>query len=225
MVVWSLMRGSPHHSYKILPDMVPVPRHCRLSRCRSKLFIPELLFLFGDHPHRVKKKGTGFTGNLPSRAVRHRARRSGRQAGPAPRRASRPVPVAARSARRRQSLLGAPAALLLLAAPASGTTKQDELDGALLAICAEAMRLDREADTADDGDAIDAMLDRWGELADVIAVTPARTPEGLQAKAGIIWRSMENMHRAWEAGDTEYQEVHDPLVWSLVNELTGRTPA
>jgi hypothetical protein len=97
----------------------------------------------------------------------------------------------------RRALFGAPAALLLLAAPASGATNARELDGELLAMCAEAMRLDLASETIDGGDAIDAMLTQWGELADTIAVTPARTPEGLQAKATVIRHLMAPNVRRW----------------------------
>ena len=92
----------------------------------------------------------------------------------------------------RRHLFGTGAALLLLAPFAVGQSKAAELDGDLLALCAllEAQQAEvrRVADDPNDEDMIklDAALDGWWETVDEITATPARTPEGVRAKAGAV---------------------------------------
>lgn len=91
-------------------------------------------------------------------------------------------------------------------------------DDELIRLCTEAMRQDGIWETSD-REAGDRAGGLWFELTGVIAATPARTVEGMRAKAGIIYRLMEPMQPRWAAGDNEDQTIHDPLVWSLVNDL------
>ncbi len=101
----------------------------------------------------------------------------------------------------RRTLFGAGAAMLLLGATEAGAAKAEELDGELLARIAQwrahdaaTDAMDREIDDLPSTDPryIDTWKEitenrspRYHELWEAIAVTPARTPEGVQAKAAI----------------------------------------
>ena len=121
-----------------------------------------------------------------------------------------PVPAATR-----RNLFGAAGALLLLTAAEAGPAKAAELDGELLACCAEMLAIDGESDRLwaiclalpDDqprhpayqahGDHWDAQGNRYWALAERICQLPARTPEGLRWKARGSRRRIRNRHRAW----------------------------
>ncbi len=97
----------------------------------------------------------------------------------------------------RRSLFGAPAGLLLLAAPAAGPAKAAELDGELIALTARLEAIEAEADafpavTNERWHEFDAVLDRYWDVADEIVAIPARTPEGIQCKARVL-RSVRAM--------------------------------
>ena len=90
-------------------------------------------------------------------------------------------------------------ALLLLIPPAAGADKAREIDAELLACCADADEIDRQASQAlngiEQGDdegwnaAIGAglaLVADWHRLVRRAAKLPARTPEGLLAKAGLV---------------------------------------
>ena len=137
----------------------------------------------------------------------------------------------------RRNLFGSMGALLLLTAAEAGPAKAGELDGELLACCAEALAIEYEsnrlyavccalqsrslssrlADAAYDAHE-DATLDTWHELVDRICDLPARTPEGLRQKAAV----------ARSAVPTERRDEPDPvdrLAWSVFGDVLGRAGA
>jgi hypothetical protein len=93
-------------------------------------------------------------------------------------------------------------------------------DSELLRQCATAVRLEYLSG-ADDQEAADRATRAWFVVADAIAARPARTAGGMRAKAAIIRRLMEPMQSRWAEGDTFDRTWHDPLVWSLVNDLAA----
>jgi hypothetical protein len=139
----------------------------------------------------------------------------------------------------RRTLLGSMGAALLLVAPAAGEAKAKaaELDGELLAWCAAALAIDRESDRLWDAAVAvganapsdhpawisyeaneDATLGRWHELLQVIGETPARTPEGLRAKAATARCAMPT-ERVDDAAPC------DRLALSLYADMCGRVGA
>ena len=126
-------------------------------------------------------------------------------------------------------------AMLVLAAAAAGTAKAAELDGELLARCAEFRDLDDELKRINDvlGDMLIAErdahplsqreaegADRYCELREIIADMPARTPEGIQAKAHIVLAEFRG-----EDNSGDFPGQYDPrgaLALSLARDLIGR---
>ena len=145
--------------------------------------------------------------------------------------AAPPVSIATR-----RDLFGTIGAMLLLTAAEAGDAKAQELDGELMACCsellaidAECYRLDAVASAIDGGDphhpawfACDdyssATNDRWHELADQIAATPARTPEGLRAK-------VQAARTAIHGEAKESPDPMDRLAWSVFADVLGRVGA
>ena len=138
------------------------------------------------------------------------------------------------SAATRRELFGTMGAMLLLTAVEAGTAKAAELDGELLACCAEALAIDRESDrlwatclalpdaAADDHPAwaaYDAHTETtrgpWHALARRIGELPARTPEGLRAKVAAA-------RSAIPGGRREDPEPCDRLAWSVFEDVLGR---
>ena len=129
----------------------------------------------------------------------------------------------------RRDLLAGFASMLLLVPSEAGANKAAELDGELIAACAEFGRLEaaydvacRAEDRAPDGPAKDALLDQLDVLGDeqlavyaAICAAPARTPEGLRAKAQAL--------ACWfaKAGDGVPCNREDQLAWSLVRDVLG----
>ncbi|MBP0446700.1 hypothetical protein J8J14_18140 [Roseomonas sp. SSH11] len=124
---------------------------------------------------------------------------------------------------RRAVLNGACAAtLVMMAAPAAGAAKAAELDGELIALLAEARRQWREWQPTPLGpNATLADLTTrppWHALVIQAASMPARSPEGMRAKAEAV--------RWWVLGDhqTTCDRFHTPQEWlaaSLVDDLLG----
>jgi hypothetical protein len=121
----------------------------------------------------------------------------------------------------RRRLIGSGAALLLLAPFAAGTAKAAELDGELLRLCAEmeerqadVVRINR-ASGASDAE-LDAVLDDWWGTVEDITDTPARTPEGVRAKAGAVRTAIVGTY-----GDRS-PKVTD-LLASLLSDMLGET--
>ncbi len=109
----------------------------------------------------------------------------------------------------RRDLFGTMGALFLLTAAEAGPAKAAELDGELLARCAEALAIDRESNRLWDAavaaaadapaghpawqaydDNEDATLGEWHDLVRRISGMPARTPEGLRMKAAVARSAM-----------------------------------
>jgi hypothetical protein len=145
-----------------------------------------------------------------------------------------PDAVTARATRRQ--VFGASAALLLVGATEAGAAKANELDGALLAAAkriealeAEERRLQPLYDVmpptpeSEHYEAeCDALRDERKEVLDYLAETPARTPEGLRAKALALvafWGGPDGRH------ELDLISAHQRLEWSLIKELAGRAEA
>ena len=120
-------------------------------------------------------------------------------------------------------------AMLVLAAAAAGSAKAEELDGELLALCREFHVNRQEIDAywdiqppaigSPDADRSRALVDRYHCLREELAALPARTPEGLQAKARILLSEFEG------EDDENYPGQYDPrgaLALSLARDLIGR---
>jgi len=99
---------------------------------------------------------------------------------------------------------------------------QPSPDAAVLALCADAMRLDQAAEDLH-GAEEHATLRQWFVVAERIAATPALTPAGMQAKARIVRHLMAPSSRRPDTDDTKWDEagIYGPLVWSLVNDMTA----
>jgi hypothetical protein len=126
-------------------------------------------------------------------------------------------------------------AMLVLAAAAAGQAKAEELDGELLALCREFHANRQEIDAiwdsyeekpANNGD---PRLNRDGDLCDrylyireKLAAMPARTPEGIRAKARVI------LYEFHGEDSEKYPGQYNPrgaLVLSLARDLMGRACA
>jgi hypothetical protein len=110
-------------------------------------------------------------------------------------------------------------AMLVLAAAAAGADKALELDGELLALCNEAcdihagsIRIEDEYESCGLRIPFESVIwprtSRWHELCAAIADTPARTPEGMRAKARVL---------------ADVVALEEPMVASLCADLLGRT--
>jgi hypothetical protein len=142
--------------------------------------------------------------------------------------------MARNSVSRRDAAAGG-IAMLVLAAAAAGQAKAEELDGELLALCREFADVSGETNRI--SDALADMLsrereahplrvrelelsDRFCELRELIADMPARTPEGIRAKARVILAEFVGEDE-WE----KYPGQYDPsgsLALSLARDILGR---
>ena len=101
---------------------------------------------------------------------------------------------------------------------------QPSPDAHLLTLCTEAMRLDLAADAPGvGGGECGDLIAQWFVVAEEIAATPARTPAGIRAKAGIVRHLMTPSSRLPDGGEMKWDEgpVFGPLTWSLVNDLAA----
>lgn len=130
----------------------------------------------------------------------------------------------------RRTLIGSSAAMLLAGAFEAGATKAAEQDGDIIEASREYVALEAELgrlcslegglpmSKRDDLFAdMDVVHDQQDALRAVMAATPARTPEGLRAKAAAL--------QAWlptNSDGTSYYSDDDALAWSLCNDLLGR---
>ena len=136
----------------------------------------------------------------------------------------------------RRQMFGSSAAMLVLACPAAGAIKAAEIDGELLAACAQFQQLQVErvllhpiADvmpptprSIQAEETLDALREEEDNLGDIIAKAPARTPEGLQAKAAAIlafWGGSSGRD------PLDLSCVHERMEWSLVQDVAGRRGA
>lgn len=127
------------------------------------------------------------------------------------------------------------AALLLLAPVAAGPAKATEIDGELLARCGEYQAADREAaqiscelEGLPDGTSrlvhdpvsarLHAAMTRSADALGSIINLPARTPEGIAAKAAVLRiATSDGMYTA--------PDLHELLALSLADDITGRAAA
>ena len=135
----------------------------------------------------------------------------------------------------RRQLIGGTASLFLLAPAAAGAAKAQELDGPLIAAAAEYAQLEDEycvvcsgVDQLPKGPEraarearMDAICEQQNDLFEAMCDMPARTPEGLRAKALAV---------CCKIGDGNSQtdrpvNSEDWLTWSLLDDLLGRTGA
>ena len=142
-----------------------------------------------------------------------------------------PLPAATR-----RGLFGITGAMLLLSAAEAGPAKAAELDGELLACCAEVLAIDRESDrlwsiiaampddSADEAPHVayeafsDSTTPRWSTLVARICTLPARTPEGLRAKAEVGRNAVPFERR-------EEPDPVDRLAWSVLGDILGSAGA
>jgi hypothetical protein len=130
----------------------------------------------------------------------------------------------------RRDLAAGGFAMLVLAAAAAGTDKAQELDGELLGLCAEFKAQEDELNRI--GDVLADMpwpgrdahplaqkerdgVARIHELRGLISDLPARTPEGIRAKAqaALIEFSPED---EWPVDNSYW------IVWSLARDVLGK---
>jgi hypothetical protein len=77
---------------------------------------------------------------------------------------------------------------------------------------------------SDDADQrMDDALDAWFRTVEQITNTPARTPQGLRAKADALRMVLTCLVCDWgnDLGAIEDAETEDMLAWSLVRDLLG----
>ena len=140
--------------------------------------------------------------------------------------AAPPVAIATR-----RDLFGTMGAMLLLSAAEAGQAKAAELDGDLLACCAAFQEAMREHNAANYAPALteERSLALWqAKVAtyDEVIRLPARTPEGLMAKARALQTAMrsdvpEYLHNTFD----DCAEPHERLADSLCRDLLGRAGA
>jgi hypothetical protein len=92
-------------------------------------------------------------------------------------------------------------------------------DAELLALCAEALRMEEREMTMEEGDSYNRAISERYEVLHVIASTPAKTSEGVRAKAAAVHRMMNQPVLLADL------QMPDKLVWSLVNDLVRTEPA
>ncbi len=120
----------------------------------------------------------------------------------------------------RRQLFGAGGALLVLGAAPAGPGKAAELDGELMEVAAGIAAIDRQFATWNKASASvsnaewQEELAAYWELADRVAGLPARTPEGLQAKARVLRSVYDSL--AGHQDDRISEHVH-----SLVRDMLG----
>ncbi len=104
------------------------------------------------------------------------------------------------------------------------------LDGELLVACArlsalyaQIQRIDAaDDDTPKSETEVNGIVDAWWEKLNVIIDTPARTPQGIQAKAGATRIALEYLATPMldQTVDADGRG-HERLAWSLVNDMLG----
>ncbi len=133
----------------------------------------------------------------------------------------------------RRGMLGvataALAAPLLPRTPAIRPAHAADLDSELIQLCADLAACRAEVEHNNrvgvPDDVCDRTMDRWTDLVDRIIDIPARTPEGVRAKAGatrdvLKVYLMDGPGRSMSlAGEQE-----DWIGWSLVHDILGEAP-
>jgi len=141
--------------------------------------------------------------------------------------------MTARGISRREAAVGG-VAMLVLAAAAAAQAKAEELDGQLLSLKAEFDASERELDglmveddaLTDDHPRIRSirrreavLVSRRREIREAMAELAALTPEGLRAKAAIIFIDFRGR------ADNRYPQSYSPeaaIVASLARDLLGK---
>jgi hypothetical protein len=101
-------------------------------------------------------------------------------------------------------------AMLVLAASAAGSAKAEELDGKLIRLCNEgcdihagSVRIELEHEARGLEAPFETVIwprtARWHELCQQIVDAPARTPEGMRAKARVLAVSGGALRASWTA--------------------------
>ena len=121
----------------------------------------------------------------------------------------------------RRQMFGAGCALLVLGGAQAGAGKAAELDGELLEVAAGIAAIDRQFATwtkarasVSNAEWREELAAYW-ELADRVTDLPARTPEGLQAKARVLRSVYDSL--AGHEGDRISEHVHS-LVRDVLRE-------
>ncbi len=130
----------------------------------------------------------------------------------------------------RRGFVAAAAAICVLPAAAAIATpsKAADNDTELLAACrsfsrlyGEIQRIDADRDDTPESEC-NGIVDAWWNGLNAIIDMPARTPEGIQAKAGATRIALEYLATPMldETVDVDGRG-HERLAWSLVNDMLG----
>jgi hypothetical protein len=137
--------------------------------------------------------------------------------------------VSGRSVGRRDVAAGG-ISMLVLAAAAAAQAKAQELDGELLALCAEFQAVEDESDCLGKKYAVvdsssleggrlqaeqDVLVSRIYELREAISDLPPRTPEGIKAKTRVTFHDL-SPNEEWP----EYAEAW--MTFSVLRDILGR---
>ncbi len=103
------------------------------------------------------------------------------------------------------------------------------LDGELLVACArlsalyaQIQRIDADDDDTPESE-VNGIVDAWWNGLNAIIDMPARTPEGIQAKAGATRIALEYLATPMLDQTVEADgRGHERLAWSLVNDMLGK---
>ncbi len=114
--------------------------------------------------------------------------------------------------------------------PPTTAAQATGLDGELLVACArlsalyaQIQRIDAADDDTPESEAeVYATVDAWWAELNRIIDTPARTPQGIQAKAGATRIALEYLATPMldQTVDADGRG-HERLAWSLVNDMLG----
>ena len=135
------------------------------------------------------------------------------------------------SAATRRDMFGTMGAMLLLTAAEAGPAKAAELDGELLHACADFAQSDRLllasfTDPAISHEAGVTLTEHRDHLVMLIADLPARTPEGLRAKATAARCAMHtDLPEMLEDTFADCAQAWHRLLDSLCQDVTGRAGA
>ncbi len=116
----------------------------------------------------------------------------------------------------------------MLSAVATPTEAAVIIDADLLAACrslsrlyGEIQRIDADRDDTPESEC-NGIVDAWWNGLNAIIDMPARTPEGIQAKAGATRIALEYLATPMLDQTVEADgRGHERLAWSLVNDMLG----
>jgi len=128
----------------------------------------------------------------------------------------------------RRLLLGTTAGLAAVGSLATKAAAAERPDAELLAACrsfnrlyGEIQRIDADGNDTPESEC-NGIVDAWWNGLNAIIDMPARTPEGIQAKAGATRIALEYLATPMLDETVEADgRGHERLAWSLVNDMLG----